>query len=204
MFTQEDILNVFPNADPELVDALVNAQDSLISDYGIDTEMKMSHFLAQTAHESGGFRLREENLNYSADRLMAVFPKYFRNVDARSYHRQPEKIANHVYANRMGNGDEDSGDGYMFRGRGLIQLTGRSNYTAYAEDNDMSIDEAVEFLSTAEGAVESAAWFWNKNDISDPAEQDNIREVTRRINGGTNGLQERIKYTNKFKNLLGA
>jgi len=204
MFTQDDILQVFPNAKQELVDELVNSIDMLTNEYGIDNEIKMAHFLAQTAHESGGFRITEENLNYSADRLMTVFPKYFRNIDARAYHRQPEKIANHVYANRMGNGDEESGDGYRFRGRGLIQLTGRNNYTAFAEENNMDVEEAADYLSTPEGAVRSAAWFWNRNDINELADTDNVREVTKRINGGTIGLPERAKYTEKFKDILGA
>lgn len=203
MFDQDTIFSVFPNANPNIVDALVNSIDMLGSEYQIDTPLKMSHFLAQTAHESGGFRLMEENLNYSADRLIAVFPKYFRNIDARSYHRQPEKIANRVYANRMGNGDEETGDGYMFRGRGLIQLTGRNNYTLYAEENNLDLDSAVEYLTTPEGAVASAGWFWNRNDINELAEEDNVRAVTKRINGGHHGLQERIKYTDKFKDLLG-
>ena len=204
MIDQDIILEIFPNAKPEIVEALVNSEDLLASDYGIDTPLKMAHFLAQTAHESGGFRVMEENLNYSSDRLMAIFPKYFRNIDARSYHRQPEKIANHVYANRMGNGDEESGDGYKFRGRGLIQLTGRSNYTLFAEENDMDVDDAVSYLTTPEGAIESAAWFWNRNDINELAEDDNVVAVTKRINGGTNGLDDRRKYTNKFKDILGA
>jgi putative chitinase len=204
MFNQETIFSVFPNAKPDIVDALVNSQDLLAGDYGIDTPLKMAHFLAQTAHESGGFRLMEENLNYSSDRLMVVFPKYFRNVDARAYHRQPEKIANRVYANRMGNGDEASGDGYHFRGRGLIQLTGRNNYTLFAEENNLELDDAVNFLTSPEGAVQSAAWFWNRNDLNMLAEDDNLTAVTKRINGGTHGLEERKKYTNKFKDLLGA
>jgi len=204
MFTQEDIFSAFPNAKPDIVDALVNSIDLLASDYGIDTPMKMAHFLAQTAHESGGFRLMEENLNYSSDRLVAVFPKYFRNVDARAYHRQPEKIANRVYANRMGNGDEETGDGYHFRGRGLIQLTGRNNYTMFAEDNNLELEDAVNFLTSPEGSVQSAAWFWDKANINPLAEDDNVVAVTKKINGGTNGLEERKKYTNKFKDLLGA
>lgn len=204
MFTQEDIFQVFPGAKPDIVDALVNSIDLLANEYGIDTPLKMAHFLAQTAHESGGFRLMEENLNYSADRLMAVFPKYFRNVDARSYHRQPEKIANRVYANRMGNGDEASGDGYNFRGRGLIQLTGRNNYTLFAEDNNLDLDMAVDYLTSPEGAVASAGWFWNKNDINELAEEDDVPAVTKRINGGHHGLEERRKYTAKFKDILGA
>lgn len=204
MITAEDINSIFPNAKDEIVEALVASQDMLAEKYGIDSPLRLAHFLGQTALESGGFRLMEENLNYSADRLMAVFPKYFRNVDARSYHRQPEKIANHVYANRMGNGNESTGDGYMFRGRGLIQLTGRNNYSLFANDNDMTVEEAAQYLTTPEGAIESAAWFWNKNDLNDLADADDINAVTKRINGGHHGLAERTKYTNGFKEILGA
>lgn len=204
MITQDNILEIFPNAKPDIIDALVNSVDMLAEKYEINTPLRLAHFLGQTALESGGFRLMEENLNYSSDRLMAVFPKYFRNIDARSYHRQPEKIANHVYSNRMGNGDEESGDGYKFRGRGLIQLTGRNNYTLFAEDNNMDVDDVVNYLTSPEGAVESAAWFWYKNDINELADQDNIRAVTKRINGGHHGLAERTKYTNYFKEVLGA
>lgn len=205
MFTKDDIYAVCPNARDDIVEALVNCEDLLVSDYGIDTPMKIAHFLAQTAHESGGFRLMEENLNYSSDRLMAVFPKYFRNIDARSYHRQPEKIANRVYANRMGNGDESTGDGYRFRGRGLIQLTGRNNYTMFSDEAfNSDLDGAVEYLSTPEGAVVSAAWFWDKANINPLAEEDDVLAVTKKINGGTHGLEDRRRYTDKFKDLLGA
>lgn len=204
MITEEQIKDIFPNAKDEIVEALVLSQDMLAEKYGIDTPLRMAHFLGQTALESGGFRLIEENLNYSSDRLKVVFPKYFRNIDARSYHRQPEKIANLVYGNRMGNGDEYSGDGYRFRGRGLIQLTGRNNYTAFAEDNGITVEEAAEFLTTPAGAIESAGWFWYKNDLNDLADNDDIRAVTKRINGGHHGLPERTKYTNYFKEVLGA
>ena len=168
--------------------------------------MRLSHFLAQTSHESGGFRLIEENLNYSADGLNKIFPKYFIKAgrDAQAYHRQPEKIANVVYASRMGNGDTASGDGYKFRGRGLIQLTGRSNYTALSTDLGVNIEETVAYLTTPEGAVESAAWFWNKNGLNSLADKDDVVAVTKRINGGTIGLEDRQKHTAHFKNILGA
>lgn len=204
MITSENITDIFPNAKDEIVEALVNSIDMLAEKYEINSPLRLSHFLGQTALESGGFRLTEENLNYSADRLMAVFPKYFRNIDARAYHRQPEKIANHVYSNRMGNGDEESGDGYKFRGRGLIQLTGRNNYTLFADDNNMTVDEAADYLTTPEGAIESAAWFWYNNDLNELADSDNVKAVTKRVNGGEHGLAERTKYTKYFKEVLGA
>lgn len=195
---------VFPNAKEEILDAIVSGQNVLAEDYEINTPMRLAHFLAQTAHESGGFRLTEENLNYSAQRLTEVFPKYFRNVDASSYARKPEKIASRVYANRMGNGDEASGEGWKYRGRGLIQLTGKSNYTRFANFLDFSLDDVDEFMKTPEGALESAAWFWYENDLNQLADKDDISAVTKKINGGTNGIEERRKYTKKFKEIIGA
>ena len=201
--TQDQLLEVFPNAREDLVEAICNGLNVLAEDYEINSPLRLAHFLAQTAHESGGFRLTEENLNYSAQRLLEVFPKYFRNVDANAYARKPEKIASRVYANRMGNGDEASGDGWKYRGRGLIQLTGKSNYTRFANFLDFSLDDVDEFMKTPEGALESAAWFWYENDLNQLADADNITAVTKKINGGTNGLEERRKYTSKFKKILG-
>lgn len=206
MITEEELKKHYPNAKAEVVKALASSLDVLAEKYGVNTPLRLSHFLAQTAHESGGFRLIEENLNYSADSLNKVFPKYFKNAgrDAQEYHRQPEKIANIVYASRMGNGDTASGDGFKFRGRGLIQLTGRSNYTNFAKDNGIDVEEAVVYLTTPKGAVESAAWFWSKNGLNALADKDDVVAVTKRINGGTIGLDDRKKHTEEFKEVLGA
>ncbi len=153
---------------------------------------RIAAFLAQTAHESGGFTAVKENLNYGAKGLVNTFKKYFPNEEiAKQYERQPEKIANRVYANRMKNGDEASGDGFKFRGRGLIQLTGRDNYTRFAKASDMTLDEAVAYLETPAGAVSSAGWFWDVNKLNIYCDKDDFIGLTRRINGGTIGLADR-------------
>jgi putative chitinase len=157
-----------------------------------ENSKRIAAFLAQTAHESGGFTAVKENLNYGAKGLMTTFKKYFPSEElAKQYERQPEKIANRVYANRMKNGDEASGDGFKFRGRGLIQLTGRDNYTRFAKALDMTLDEAVAYLETPAGAVASAGWFWDVNKLNIYCDKDDFVGLTRRINGGTIGLADR-------------
>ena len=149
-------------------------------------------FVAQTAHESGGFNFVKENLNYGAKGLATTFKKYFpTEADAKPYERQPEKIANRVYANRMGNGDENSGDGYRFCGRGLIQLTGRNNYTKFAADLGISVEDTVAYLETPAGAVSSAGWFWDNNNLNQYCDKNDFVTLTKRINGGTIGLEDR-------------
>lgn len=149
-------------------------------------------FVAQTAHESGGFNFVKENLSYGAKGLMTTFKKYFPNEDlAKQYERKPEKIANRVYANRMSNGDEASGDGYRFCGRGLIQLTGRANYTKFASDLGISIEDTVAYLETPAGAVSSAGWFWDNNNLNQYCDSNDFVTLTKRINGGTIGLEDR-------------
>ena len=204
MITEEQIKHAYSSADGDIVSALVGSLDMFAEKYGLNTPLRLAHFLAQTAHESGGFRAVVENLNYSADSLSKVFPKYFKDVDPADYERQPEKIANRVYGGRMGNGDEASGDGFRYRGRGLIQLTGKNNYSAMAADMGVSVEECAEYLETPEGACESAAWFWNKNGLNALADKDDVVAVTKKINGGTIGLEDREKHTAEFKELLGA
>ena len=164
--------------------------------WDINTPARVAGFIAQTGHESGGFKVLSENLNYSADGLNKIFPKYFVKAgrNAQDYHRQPEKIANVVYANRMDNGDEASGDGWKFRGGGLIQLTGRHNYTKFAAAVDMSLDEAVDYVRTKKGAIDSACWFWDENNINKYCDAGDIVGMTKRINGGTIGLEDRKKH----------
>lgn len=153
---------------------------------------RMAAFLAQVAHESGSFNFTKEGLNYSAAALNKTFRKYFPTVAAATpYARKPEKIANKVYANRMGNGPESSGDGYRFCGRGLIQLTGKNNYTRFAKAIGKTLEEAVAYLETPEGAVASAAWFWDANKLSIYADKGDFVGLTKRINGGTIGLADR-------------
>jgi putative chitinase len=205
MITAEQIKEVCPNAKAEIVDAVANNLDLLSEYYDINTPLRLAHFLAQCAHESGGFRLMKENLNYSADGLNKIFPKYFKNAgrDANAYARNPEKIANVVYASRMGNGPPESGDGWKFCGRGLIQLTGRNNYESLAETLEMSLDEAVEYLETAGGALESAAWFWANNGLNEIADADDIVRATKKVNGGTIGLEDRKEHLEEFKEIMG-
>jgi putative chitinase len=153
---------------------------------------RLAGFLAQTAHESGGYNFIKENLNYSAKGLRGTFGKYFLNDDiANQYAKKPEKIANRVYANRMKNGDESSGDGYRFCGRGLIQLTGRDNYTKFANDLSMSLEDTIAYLETPNGAVASAGWFWDNNKLNQYCDSGDFVTLTKRINGGTIGLEDR-------------
>ncbi len=153
---------------------------------------RMAAFLAQVAHESGGFNFVKEGLNYSAASLTKTWPRRFPTLAAaQPYARNAEKIANKVYANRMGNGTEASGDGFKFRGRGLIQLTGKDNYTRFAKSIGMTLDEAVAYLETPEGAVASAGWFWDANKLNIYADKGDFVGLTRRINGGTIGLADR-------------
>ena len=166
---------------------------------------RAAHFFGQTAHETGNYATLSENLNYSADGLKSIFGKYFPDNLAASYSRQPEKIASRVYANRMGNGNEATGDGYKFRGRGYIQLTGRDNYTAFGKSIDVAIEENPDIVSTTH-ALTSAAWFWSKNKLNEIADtgatDEVVTKITKRVNGGTIGLADRIKHFKEFHTLL--
>ncbi len=172
----------------------------------ITSNLELAHFLAQCDHESTGFKYTVENLNYSADRLKEVFPKYLKGKLVEFYARNPERTGNLVYASRIGNGDEKSGDGYKYRGRGYIQLTGRSNYTEFAKYmKDMSIVDNPDLVSTKYALV-SAYWFWTKNGINTIAKkgssQDVINEVTRKVNGGLIGIQHRTEMFKKYYGIL--
>jgi putative chitinase len=181
------------------------ALDQLLPDYEIDTPQRVAAFIAQCAHESGNFRFLRENLNYSAKGLMTTFKKYFpTEALATQYQRQPERIANRVYANRMGNGDEASGDGWRYCGRGLIQLTGKDNYTFFAGSLSITEDEAAEYLKTFEGAAQSACWFWEQNNLNRFADAGDIKGLTRAINGGFIGLEDRIQHYNHALHVMGA
>jgi len=183
----------------ELYDILVE----LLPHYEITTVNRVAGFLAQCSHESRDFTTLEENLNYSAQGLLGTFKKYFASADiANEYARKPEKIANRVYANRMGNGDEASGDGWKYRGRGAIQLTGRNNYKLFALYIGKSVDEAVEYCKTKKGAIESSCWFWQVNGINKVCDADDIKKMTQLINGGTLGLAERTHHYKNNKELL--
>ena len=180
------------------------ALSQLLPDYEINTPKRIAAFIAQCAHESGGFLFLKENLNYKAASLRKVFPKYFPTDElAAQYANKPEKIANRVYGNRMGNGDESSGDGFRYCGRGLIQLTGKQNYTWFAASLEISVEEAAEYLQTFEGAAQSACWFWETNKLNDWADKGDIVTLTKRINGGTIGLEDRIKHYEHALHVLG-
>jgi putative chitinase len=198
MSTELAVLRIAPNASR----FALPIENACIK-YGIIEPIQKAHFLAQLAHESTGFKRIEENLNYSAERLKVVFPRYFRTVSASAYAHNPEKLGSYIYANRLGNGNEKSGDGYRFRGRGPIQCTGRNNYTTFslnyfgdvrlAHDPDLMLDPVVGSMF--------AGWFWQKNGINALIDEDDIMtalvdnddivSVTRRVNGGVNGLDDR-------------
>lgn len=181
-----------------------NAICKICPEYGIDTEIRLAAFIAQCAHESGNFKFIRENLNYRASSLMKTWPRHFATMEiAQQYANNPERIANRAYANRMGNGDETSGDGWRYLGRGLIQLTGKENYTWFAASINMIIEEVVEYLSTFEGCVQSACWFFDTNNLNQLADADDIVTMSKRINGGTIGLDDRIKHYNHAKQVLG-
>jgi putative chitinase len=183
------------------------ALTQLLPDYEINTPRRVAAFVAQCAHESGGFMVLKENLNYKAASLRKLFPKYFPDdAIAQRYASMPNKqeaIANRIYANRMGNGPEESGDGYRYCGRGLIQLTGRQNYTWFAASLEISPEEATEYLGTFEGAAQSACWFWETNKLNQWADAGDIVTLTKRINGGTIGLEDRIKHYEHALHVLG-
>ena len=186
--------------------AVIDAIPDTAARFGITTPLRLAHFLAQCGHESGGFRAVQENLNYSAKGLCGIFRKYFPSVTvAMQYERKPEKIANKVYANRMGNGNEASGDGWKHRGRGYIQLTGKENYKAF----DATVPEDIlanPDLVATKYALASAAFFFKKNGLwaicDRGAGMDTVTAVTKRVNGGTIGLADRQKHFNEFYHLL--
>ena len=182
---------------------LSSALNAVLPKYQINTPERIAGFLAQCGHESAGFTVLAENLNYSADGLCKVFPKRFPSAAAaQPYHRQPEKIANKIYCDRMGNGSEASGDGYKYRGRGAIQLTGKDNYTKFSKSIGKSLDETVAYCETLEGAICSAAWFWDTNKLNSCADINDIVAMTKKINGGTIGLEDRKKHYQEALHIL--
>lgn len=175
-----------------------NALATLLPDYQIDTSLRIAAFIAQCSHESNGFMVLKENLNYSAPSLLKLFPRYFDSATAIHYCEQPNKqevIANRIYANRMGNSNEASGDGFRYCGRGLIQITGKDNYQSFADSIEITAEAVPDYLATFEGAVQSACWFWESNNLNQYADSGDIVTLTKRINGGTNGLDDRtVRY----------
>lgn len=186
------------------VDYWHSAMDRCLPDYDINTPQRIAMFVAQCAHESGNFRVLKENLNYKAESLTKVWPRYFPSLDvARQYAHNQEAIANRAYASRMGNGPESSGDGWRYCGRGLIQLTGKDNYTRFAMSIETPVEEIPAYLGTFEGAVQSACWFWETNNLNQWCDQGDVMTVTKKINGGTLGLADRQKHYQHALHVLG-
>ena len=205
-FTRDQLAQLLPKN--PYIDHWFGALSQLLPDYSINTPQRIAAFMAQCAHESNNFTALKENLNYKPATLRKIFGKYFPNDEiANQYASLPNKqeaIANKVYANRMGNGDEASGDGFRYCGRGLIQLTGKSNYSWFAASLGIPVEEAAEYLQTFEGAAQSACWFWETNNLNKFADAGDIKGMTKVINGGYIGLDDRIAHYEHAKHILGA
>ncbi|SFF11598.1 glycoside hydrolase family 19 protein [Nitrosomonas sp. Nm166] len=186
-------------------DAVLDQIHDCAEKFNIDTPLRLAHFLAQCAHESAEFKAPEENLNYSAERLKKKFSKYFSGDLADRYARQPEKIASRIYGNRMGNGDEASKEGYQYRGRGYIQLTGKDNYRAFAQSIGDDVVKHPSLVATKYPLL-SAAWFWDMRSLNQLADQGSsdevVAKITKKVNGGFNGLDDRIKHFKNYYALL--
>lgn len=205
MITLELLQGIAPKTKQSVLQKYVAPLQDVCDYYEItQTVNRLAAFLAQVSHESGGFNAVKENLNYGAKGLRTTFGKYFPTDElAKQYERQPEKIANRVYGNRMGNGPESSGDGYKFCGRGLIQLTGKDNYVRFADALDISLDECIAYMETPEGACSSAGWFWDNNRLNVYCDRGDFIGLTKRINGGTNGLADRKHHYEAALKILG-
>lgn len=184
---------------------LVNAFNATFDRWGIQTLRQQAAFIGQCGHESGNFRVLEENLNYAADRLMKIWPRRFPTIEvAQPYHRNPRKIANKVYANRMGNRDEASDDGWRFRGSGWVQLTGHDNFYHFGKAMGEDFVMKPDLVRTPEYAAQSAGWFWSTHKCNQIAESGDWKALTKRINGGEIGLADRIKHTQHAMQVLSA
>lgn len=202
-FTEDAVRQLIPKV--KNFDEWYNNLLNTLPEYDIDTPHRVAAFMAQCGHESGGFTVMQENLNYSAKGLRGIFGKYFPNDDiAKQYERKPEKIANRVYANRMGNGPEESGEGWYFRGRGIVQITGKNNYTKCSQSLFESnvLVENPDLLLEVEYAIHSACWFWSAARLNELADVGDIKTMTKRINGGFIGLEDRIHHYNHAIEIL--
>jgi putative chitinase len=195
--TAQQLANICSPMSTSTAEQFVEPLNTTFAKYDITTSLRAAAFVSQCAHESEEFTRLSENLNYTAAALLHVYPKYFSESLAEQYARNPQAIANRVYANRMGNGDEQSGDGWTFRGRGLIQLTGRSTYAKFAYAVGRSLDDAITYLESTEGAAVSAGWFWSANNLNGLADAGNFTEITQRINGGQDGALDRERLYKK-------
>ncbi|UAA37909.1 glycoside hydrolase family 19 protein [Paraneptunicella aestuarii] len=200
----DDLKAMIPNASEENLAKYLPALNDVLPQFSIDTPLRVAHFIAQVAHESGALRHSVENLNYSAAALRSVFGKYFTTDEmAQEYHRQPERIANVVYANRMGNGDSESGEGWKYRGRGLIQLTGKDNYHSCSQKIGLDLIANPDLVSDdPKVSVSVACWYWNSRNLNEVADNDDVLTVTKKINGGTHGLDDRKDYLDRCKHVL--
>lgn len=201
--TPEQLKQILPNAGQK-AGVFAGPLTAAMDEFEINTPLRQAAFIANVGHESAHLTRLVENLNYSAEGLLRTFPKYFTSSEAALYARQPERIANRVYANRMGNGDEASGDGWRHRGAGAIQTTGADNQRAVADHFGIPFEEIGLWLQTPEGAVRSAAYFWSTNGLNDIADRGDIKLITRRVNGGLNGLAERVELYERALQVLGA
>ena len=179
----------------KFIDQWVSSINKILPCYDIDTPLRLAAFISECAYESNGFNELTENLNYSAEGLLKTFPTHFTSDEAQQYQHQPEKIANKVYANRMGNGDESTGDGWKYSGKGLIQLTGKENQQFFGDSIHMDVTDVPGYLQTFEGAIQSACFFWENNNLNALADKGLIDQISTKINGGTLGLEDRrTKY----------
>ena len=198
MVTKEQLLQIIPE-----MKYTKFSQDDIVKELNIlsanllNTKLRLAAFIAQTAHESGSYCIAAENLNYSDKGLLATFPKYFNATNVEEYARNPQKIASHVYASRLGNGPEASGEGWNYRGRGFIQITGKDNYTKCGKSIGVDLIANPAYLETIEGAMMSAKWFWEVNNLNEWADKPDFVTLTKRINGGVNGLMERREFYDK-------
>jgi putative chitinase len=202
MITKEQLTKILNTGDAALVDKLLPGINEALVKFQINTPLRISHFLAQLLHESGNLLRTIENLNYGAPGLLSTFRKYFTVEQATQYARKPEKIAARVYANRMENGDEATGDGWKYRGRGYIQLTGKSNYKALTESLNVDFVANPDLVATPQYAALSAGWYWNSRGINKLADADDILKVTKAINGGTIGLEDRKHHLAHVKSII--
>lgn len=205
--TKEQLKAIMPNAGKN-IDTYLAVINKYLDEFKINTPLRLAHYLAQIAHESGELRYCEENLNYSELNLLRVFPRYFTASLAKQYAHKPAQIGARVYANRMGNGNEASKEGYLFRGRGLIQITGKSNYkkyNAYLTQTGVKVDllKSPDLLALPVGAVKSSMWFFSTHGCNELADLDDVKAITKVINGGYNGLQARERFLRCAKVQLG-
>ena len=203
VFTAQNLKKMFPTTPDATIELYVDALNELCIKYDINTPKRRAMFIAQVGHESGGFKFVKEGLDMSPARICAVWPNRFTTEEAAApYAHNPEALANSVYSNRMGNGPVESGEGFRYRGRGLIQVTGKDNYVAFAKSIGMSLDEVVSYLETPAGAIESAGWYWKARALNVCCDNDDLKTCTKKINGGYVGLEDRTQLYTKAKSIF--